>query len=84
MTALATAAQTVTLSLTVENHYTDRTITGRIHGVAVPAPAGDLTDWAALHLFPHTGTGRTGNAWYEVEITASTDPALVGMRFELG
>lgn len=52
----------------------------------VPAPAGDLDDWADEHLRPRTGTGRDHDeAGYFAEITAcSADPGLVGREFEWG
>lgn len=85
----------VTVSMTVENTYADGfEQTNYATDVVVEAPAEtdfvendahDLTDWADEVLQPFTGTdtGRENvDAGYEILITASSDPRLVGKRFE--
>ena len=58
--------------------------------VTVPKPPAaegteDYDEWAYDHLYCETGTGREdGDSAYFAEITASSDPALVGRKFEWG
>ena len=83
----------VTVSLTIENTYADGyEQTNYETDIQLPAPTeedyGDeLSDWADEHLHDLTGTG-TGrdnvDAWYEVTITSSDEPKLVGRMFEWG
>ena len=41
--------------------------------------------WAEEHLLPLTGTGRvSGEACYDVHVTASSLPTLVGQHFAYG
>lgn len=88
-------AKRITVSLTVENTYVDGyEQTNYQTDIDVEAPAEtdfvendehDLNDWANEVLEPFTGTntGRENvDAGYEIEITASSDPRLVGKRFE--
>lgn len=81
--------QTIVISLEIENHYDDGTrITTRITDHALPAPSpGEnmLWDWALEHVEPLNGTDRqSGNSWYEAEVTACSDPALIGRTFTFG
>lgn len=85
------ATATVTLDLRVENTYEDGDeIVTRPTGVVVPAPPPEddtdaYTAWTDNHIRGLTGTGRTdGDAWYDVVVTASTDPALIGREFTFG
>jgi hypothetical protein len=81
----------VILNLYIENRYE---LYGRIDtkvtGVVVPAPPADeesveYDDWAYDNINCYTGTGHTkGDSWYDVKVTASSDPALVGRTFEWG
>ncbi|MCY1144020.1 hypothetical protein OWR29_39005 [Actinoplanes sp. Pm04-4] len=85
------AAATVQVSLEIENRYEgDIVIYTRVTDAVVPAPAPDsseaqLYEWALKHLFPFTGTGHVdGDAWYDVTVTASSDPSLIGACFDFG
>ena len=82
----------ITVSLTIENTYDDGDeITTHVTDAVIPAPpsANDignaLDEWSWMYLFPLTGTGRhSGDSWYDVTITACSDPALVGQTCEFG
>lgn len=79
----------VTVDLQIENVYPDLATTTHLDGVHVRPPstlAGEaLDDWGAEELFPLTGTGRDGgDSAYEVSITGSSDPSLVGLSFNFG
>jgi hypothetical protein len=86
---------TITINLNIVNSYGDGssaavTVTGlTIAHPGLPRPPvtdrqwQTLTDWADDHLWPLTGTGRTtGSACYEVTVTASTLPWLLGHTFD--
>ncbi|MFE0964081.1 hypothetical protein [Streptomyces fungicidicus] len=82
---------TATITLRIENTYDDgeEIVTRAVTTVPLPLPDEDSTermDWEYDHIFPLTGTGRTGggDSWYDVEITESTAPDLVGLTFEFG
>lgn len=84
-------AATITISLTIENTYEDgftvvTDVTDAV--IAAPPPVDDHDahhDWAYEHIFPFTGTGWTaGDAWYDVTVTACTDPTLVGQTYDFG
>jgi hypothetical protein len=81
---------TLDLTLHVENTYADGDVVITCPATTVPAPTpqdwdDNLTDWAAEHLEPLTGTGRThGDSWYDVRVLACTDDRLVGRTFEFG
>jgi hypothetical protein len=86
-----TAPAWVTISATIENTYElYADVTTYEVGVVVPAPPADETSdaymvWGQEHIAALTGTGRPrGDAWYDVTITASTDPALLGRDFAFG
>lgn len=83
----------ITISLKIENAYADGTqITTYATDVQMPAPpvggeqdAEQWDTWKYEHLYAFTGTGRTdGDSWYDVTVTACSDPALVGRTFEFG
>ena len=82
--------ETITISLAIENRYDDGTmIPTQVAGAVVPAPpTGDedaLQAWAYEHIHPLTGTGRThGDSWYDVTVTACSDPSLIGETYEFG
>jgi hypothetical protein len=41
--------------------------------------------WGREHIYQFTGTGRTdGDSWYDVTITASSRPELIGRTFQFG
>lgn len=77
------------LTARIDNVYSDDTITN-VMRVDVPAPEvldrGDVeSEWAEDHLFPLTGTGRSGDAGYFVEIIECPEvPELVGRTYEWG
>ena len=50
--------------------------------LALPAPAGPLSDWWDESVWPETGDGRHPStaASYAATVVASTDPAFVGHR----
>ena len=86
-------AGTVTVSLTIENTYElYEDVTTYAVDRVVPAPpcgpaddADAFNEWAHEHIYQFTGTGHTrGDSWYDVEITASSEPALIGHTFEFG
>lgn len=58
----------------------------RTQTIDVPAPAGDLDDWAYDSLFPLTGDGRPHDeAGYFAEITDCAERSdLVGREFSWG
>jgi hypothetical protein len=82
----------VIVSLVVKNtyeRYEDVVIT--VTDVVIPAPPADVDseeydDWAYEHIHDrYTGVGHTdGDSWYDVRITDSSDPELVGRTFEWG
>jgi hypothetical protein len=85
----------LTVSLRIENRYADGTvIVTEANDVKVPRPPLNqgsehdeerYSEWSHEHIFCHTGTGRpSGDSWYDVEITACTDPGLVGTTFAFG
>jgi hypothetical protein len=44
-----------------------------------------LNDWANEHIHDFTGADRpTGNAWYDVKVTACSDPDLIRHSFQFG
>jgi hypothetical protein len=82
---------TITVSLRVENRHEDGDpIITEFADVVVLAPplltdAAALGEWSWKALFPFTGTGQIkGDSWYDVEVTACSDPALVSMEFGFG
>lgn len=80
----------VTIVCEIENGYElyDDVTTHR--RATIPAPpwpteGDEFDDWASEHIFSLTGVGHDdGDSWYDVTITESTDPTLVGMQFEWG
>ena len=85
------APDSITISLKIVNRYPaeGEEITTYVYGARIPAqpPRGEdaRSEWGWDYLFPFTGTGREeGEAFYDVIVTACSDPALVGAEFEFG
>ena len=84
-------ARFITISLVIENRYAGGLMvpTG-VPDAVIPAPPvdgdGDAWDaWLYEHIFSFTGTGRTrGDSWYDVTVTACSDPMLIGKTFAFG
>lgn len=81
--------ETVTLTLRIENTYElyDEVVTTAT--VTVPAPPPEDSDeydeWAVEHIHDTFGAGHEdGDAWYDAVVTESSDPALVGRKFDAG
>ncbi|MCS0601119.1 hypothetical protein NX794_07725 [Streptomyces sp. LP11] len=78
------------IGLRIENRYGGGAEIETTSVVAVPLPLPDedtteRSDWEYDHIFPETGTGRDdGDAWYDVEVTRSTAPELLGLTFQFG
>lgn len=77
---------TIALGLVITNTYHDGVTNVSTIGVQVarPEPADirqddfdNPSDWLNDEIFPHTGTGRGGEAIYEVKVASSSDPDLV-------
>lgn len=79
---------TAILKLAITNAYLDgaQIETDAIITVPVPYPAdpNEQCEWDYEHIFPETGTGRGGDAFYEAEVVESTDAELFGKTFEFG
>lgn len=81
---------TATIALRIENRYEDGVEIETTSVVTVPIPlpeegTDERSDWEYDHIFPETGTGREGgDSWYDVEVTSSTVPELLGLTFEFG
>jgi len=79
---------TAILKLRIENCYLDGTEIETESVITVPLPYPDdlneQAEWDYDHIFPETGTGRSGDAYYEVEVVESTAPELFGKTFEFG
>lgn len=84
------SGRTVSVTLDIVNTYEggEEVRTEVVADVPAPPPESDhdaYEAWAYEHIYAHTGTGRTeGDAWYDVVITWSSDPALIGRTFEWG
>jgi len=80
------------VSLHVENAYElYDDVEYEINDVVVPTPPSDVdsdefAEWVQNHIIdPYTGVGHEdGDSWYDVKVTASSDPALVGRKFDWG
>jgi hypothetical protein len=69
----------VIIQLVIENHYADAVIETRETVTTPSYPHGrDDFDWWQEYIWPLTGTGRSGDAVYEVGIVDSSDPKLIG------
>ena len=85
---MSTPAPTITVSLAIDNIYPGEVIRTSAKNVVVPAPedvsdTGALEEWAAEHLLAYTGTGRVdGDSSYDLTVTASQMPELIGRTFE--
>ncbi|MGW8953477.1 hypothetical protein [Streptomyces sp. NPDC055709] len=79
---------TATIKLRIENAYADGAEIETQAVITVPLPypydLNEQAEWDYEHIFPETGTGRSGDAIYEVEIVESTAPELLGKTFEFG
>lgn len=55
---------------------------------APPPPESDgsaFEAWVELNIRDYTGTGRVeGDAWYDVTVIDSSDPAWIGRQFDFG
>jgi hypothetical protein len=84
------AAGRVTVTLRIENTYElyDEVITTPTVTIPAPPPEDDedaYSEWAQEYIQAETGVGHDdGDSWYDVLVTASTDPELVGRTFEFG
>lgn len=80
----------VTLTLRIENNYELYDDVTTEVTVTVPAPplprfSDAWCDWVDHYIGQETGTGKVdGDSWYDVEVIASSDPALVGETFDFG
>lgn len=87
-----TLAGVVVVDLTVDNTYElYEDVQVKVHGAILPAPPEDqnsdeYSEWAHSNVIdPFTGVGHEdGDSWYDVKVTASSDPALVGREFDFG
>ncbi|RNH99664.1 hypothetical protein EEZ25_21980 [Micromonospora aurantiaca] len=86
-----TTSELISISLAIENRYEGGDmIPTTVTGALIPAPPArgdaDAQDaWEYEHIFSFTGTGRTsGNSWYDVTVTACSDPSLIGKTYEFG
>ncbi|QAX95527.1 hypothetical protein SEA_BARTHOLOMEWSD_78 [Streptomyces phage BartholomewSD] len=79
---------TATIKLRIENSYADGAEIETEAVVTVPLPypedSDEREDWEGEHIFPETGTGRSGDAVYEVWVVESTAPELLGKNFRFG
>ena len=73
------SAAPVHLALLITNHYADGAVDTRVTTTVPAPPDGDLNDeeWLDAHIWPHTGTGRSEDAIYEVRVTNTTDPDTI-------
>jgi hypothetical protein len=81
----------ITISLEIENTYElYEDVTIAVHDEVIPAPPPQddtkaYDSWAYDHIYPFTGVGyESGDSWYNVTVTACSDPTLVGRTFEWG
>lgn len=82
----------IKLTLDIENVYEDGEKIKTTVETEVPDPpatgdSDDDFDWSYDHIFPHTGTGKTGgDAFYFVTVRESSHPGLipVGTEYEFG
>ncbi|MGW3232497.1 hypothetical protein [Kitasatospora sp. NPDC001095] len=77
------------VTLQINNAYEDgvEINTTVITKVAVPVPEEgtvERDEWEDEYLYPHTGTGRSGESMKTVEITESSAFGLVGIVAEFG
>lgn len=80
-----------TVTYEIKNRYEDGDmIVTRIRDVRIPAPPPESDTaaydaWLYQHVHDFTGTGRCdGDAYYDVTVTACSDPTLVGRSFQFG
>lgn len=86
-------SETITISLTVKNSYEGgRTVVKEFVNQEIPAPPGvdqdydEYTAWVDEEIINRfTGTGlEEGDAWYDVRVTACSEPRLVGLFLTFG
>lgn len=83
---------TITLSMTVEHEYElYGPVTAYVVDAVVPAPPADedsdeYDEWRQAYIIDaFTGVGRPdGDSWYDLTVTACSDPELVGHTFDWG
>jgi hypothetical protein len=87
----AAKGRLITISLAIENRYEGGLMIPTVVTDAVipaPPPDGDtdaMQEWEYEHIFSFTGTGRTrGDSWYDVTVTACSDPSMIGKTYEFG
>ncbi len=55
------------------------------NGVVIDVDTDAYDQWQQDHILNFTGTGRSrGDSWYDVKVTACSDPTLVGATYEFG
>lgn len=83
----------ITVSLEIENAYElYEDVTTHVTDAVMPAPPAEVDSeeyetWSDDFIMPLTGVGEDhseGDSWYDVTVTACSDPALVGRKFEFG
>jgi hypothetical protein len=81
---------TVTISLDIENTYAlYPDVRTRVLDAVIPAPPQPGTfaynEWAQNHIVPWVGIGNLkGDSWYDVTVTACSNPRLIGTTFDFG
>jgi hypothetical protein len=85
------APRSITISLAIENRYEDGSmIPTSVVDAVIPAPPPDTDDeaisaWEWEHIYQFTGTGNTdGDSWYDVTVTACSDPTMIGKTYDFG
>ncbi|MCX4685497.1 hypothetical protein OG401_14435 [Kitasatospora purpeofusca] len=76
-------------TLKISNTYADgveiETVVNTLIPLPLPAEGTDeREDWEYEYIFLHTGTGRSGDAWYTVDVASASVPELRGLVFEFG
>lgn len=86
-----TEVRSIVISLAIENRYPGGLmIPTEVVDAVIPAPpaeddAAAMDAWEYDYIFSCTGTGRTdGDSWYDVMVTACSNPALVGKMYAFG
>lgn len=86
-------SETITISLTIENTYElYDDVTTTVTDEVIPAPptldedSEAYKDWGHEQIIDRfTGVGHEdGDSWYDVTVTACSEPALVGRTFQWG
>lgn len=81
----------LTISLTIENGYElYEDVTTRVIDALILRPPADVDsdayqDWVQEQIIRWTGVGNEdGDSWYDVTVTACSDPDLIGKEFSAG